>query len=156
LAACFIKQNGWQDDFSTSKKRKEHKSRYEHCFQRATVRKFFEKAQALFDQVLPFPNSHYQTLPTQDMTRKQWKKKSSDLTAPDNSESEVKMTLPWQYMEFMSVFNGLELHRKGNSDGLRFLRKCGTYLYESEAETIEKIHKTEGEGYFFNLLLLTV
>ena len=65
-----------------------------------------------------------------------------DLKSFDDEE-DVVMTLPWQYMEFVTVFNGINFCNPDDEEGYHFLPKVGRYLYRDEYSYVTDIHKTE-------------
>ena len=117
------------------------------------MRKFYEKARTLFKNTIASPKCDYKAPPTRETIFGYWDKMAEQLSIDDvdiELEDDIVFTMPWEYMEFMLVFNGVKLSAKRNTYGLWVAPECGYPLYNGdEAEIIESINKEEGTPGIF-------
>ena len=73
-----------------------------------------------------------------------------DIKHIEDKKAKVTMTMPWQYMEFATVFNGIRFHAPKSDDSFHFLPKVGRYLYKNcnQDSFVTDINKN-GKGKYF-------
>ena len=98
-------------------------------FNFSLVRKFYETVHSFLSSVLPRKLKKHEETPTKDYIRKLWAKEMTGVKDPVDNKKKVNLTLPWQYMDFVSLFNGINFTEEDCS--FYFMEDVGKYLYST-------------------------